>query len=172
MKRHFRRLTAAVLLLSFSALMPVALGQDPQEPKAPHPTLQALKLEIEKIAKESMPGAKAQFVNDTLVAEYKTRPYMVHTHLKTGEFAETSHEQTGPSAEGIMLRLYVGHGKEYLGERVIRQDFHETYWMEYLDARAIKDKNEHVWMELAYGFKADPKTVDALKAAVAGVEKQ
>ncbi|MEW6358658.1 MAG: hypothetical protein AB1696_20150 [Planctomycetota bacterium] len=170
MRRQISRFAAAGLVVGV-AFASLSFGQDAAPDKAPHAALLALKAEIEKIAKDRMPGAKFTFDRGQLVVEYQTRRFTVHSMLKTGAFTEDAAEQIGPDAAGIYVVASVLPGREYMGERMVPQTLREPYWMTDLSAHPIKDKNEHIFLAVSYGLRADKELVEAIKAAAATVAK-
>jgi hypothetical protein len=163
------------LVVGTMAVTRFALSQEKPSATAPHPALVTLKAEFERILKESAPEAKVAFDGESLVVEYRLRKYLVHGggegKLPIWEFSEEAYETTGPSGTGIMLKAHVGPGREYLGQRVVPQTTRKPYWNTYLNAYPVKDKNEHLWIELSSGLCANENLIEALKAAAASVER-
>lgn len=137
----------------------------------PHPTLQALKPEIEKLLKDPLPEAKVEMLGNALMASHQTRTFLVYPIDQTEQIAEDPVEVTGPDRNGFLLRLCVLPGKTYAGALATGQTVREPYWKTYRDAYPIKDRDEHVFLTLSFGFRADEKILAAIKETVAKVGK-
>jgi len=72
------------------------------------------------------PDAKTELTQQTIHFESRTRRFMVHEQLKTGEWQD-AHETIGPQRGGVVGNMELRSGK-YLGAAAVPQAFDKRYF--------------------------------------------
>ena len=92
---------------------------------------------------------------DEFTAQHATQEFEIHTQFKTGEVAQKSQKETGPSAEGFMLT--VRRLKEPLVSAVDTPQFLDRpYWKSYINSRFDPATGQGVAVYFDFGVRLDP----------------
>lgn len=91
----------------------------------------------------------------TLVAEFKTRKFMVHGRSKVGVRSREAHEVVGPSHTGFLVRIHL-QGAGTVNQAIVPQTIREPYWNTDLDVQGLNSR-EQVYIATSYGPGLDAK---------------
>jgi hypothetical protein len=95
------------------------------------------------------------------VYRHHTQTFKIHAIDKTGAISALAHDEEGPNADGVLMRVSLQDGP-YRGAADIPQDLHGPYWTTFINAYPVAD-GKHLWLGLSYGRRADPKLLEAVK---------
>jgi len=120
--------------------------------------------------KQDYPDAKAEITSSKFDIEYKTRKFMIHLPLMTGEWQEAV-EMTGPDRHGVMIHIEL-HELPYDGQAVAPQSFDRHYFTSYLLVPESKQYYSYLHATISYP-EADtkPEFIAAYRELVNGFEK-
>ncbi len=94
------------------------------------------------------PDAKTELTQHTIRFEARTRRFMVHEQLKTGEWQD-AHETIGPQRGGVVGNMELRPGK-YLGAAVVPQAFDKRYYTLLVLAPYSHASDAHLYTHLLY----------------------
>lgn len=97
---------------------------------------------------------------ESLVCEFHTMEYDVHTVDDMGHVSTEAHQETGPQRDGFVIRL-VPLKKAYLRQpRPVYGLSEGAYWRDYF---CVVDDPDHAFrLELRYGTRTDKKLLNAV----------
>ncbi len=94
------------------------------------------------------PDAKTELRQQTIHFESRTRRFMVHEQLKTGEWQD-AHETIGPQRGGVVGDMELRSGK-YLGAAVVPQAFDKRYFTLLVMAPYSDARDAHLYTHVLY----------------------
>ncbi len=151
-------LIGAVLMISSS---PNAQSSSEAAPPAVAETY----ARVEKLLLAHYPNAAVKRENGNLQISYKTRKFMVHNRLKTGEWQEAV-EQIGPDRSGISCSISAAPGP-FMGAAVVPQTFDYRYYQSLMLAPYSKSLNYHLVAHLNYPDDVKPVVLREFNDTVA-----
>lgn len=120
---------------------------------------------VEKILLAYYPNATVKRENGNIQISYKTRKFMMHNRLKTGEWQEAV-EQIGPDRSGISCSISAAPGP-FMGAAVVPQTFDYRYYQSLMLAPYSKSLNYHLVAHLNYPDDVKPIVLREFNDAVA-----
>ena len=112
------------------------------------PAVAAAYASVEKLVLKEYPKATVDRTNGFLRITFKTRKFMVHNRLKTGEW-QNAVEQEGPDRGGILCSVSAAPGP-WMGAAMVPQTFDYRYYQSLLLAPYSKENNCHLTAHLDY----------------------
>ena len=94
------------------------------------------------------PDAKTELRQQTIHFESRTRRFMIHEQLKTGEWQD-AHETIGPQRGGVVGDMELRSGK-YLGAAAVPQAFDKRYFTLLVMAPYSDARDAHLYTQLLY----------------------
>jgi hypothetical protein len=143
-------------------------GQAP--PALPAPVLPKLRWRLRRVLETYYREAFARVDGDVLVIEHKTRAFLIHHPLKTGEWQE-ARETRGPDRGGILARIELRSGR-YDGAAVLPQTFDDRYFKTLVMAEAAPDGSSYLYVHLSYPDDANPAFLAEFQDLVRGAWKR
>jgi hypothetical protein len=114
----------------------------------PLPSQDRLYAEFSRLFRKYYPDVVVQHLDAGISFEYRTRIFMVHESLKTGEWQE-AHAAKGPVAGGILCGIHLRKG-QYFGAAVLPQTFDVRYFKTLVMAPYSSSKDLHLHVSLTY----------------------
>lgn len=152
------------LLACLILLAPVAEG------KRALPRMHKFSEEMQKLVTQEYPGATAEITPGKIDIAFKTRKFMIHYPLMTGEWQEAV-EVAGPDRKGIMVHIEM-HALPYDGQAVAPQTFNNRYYLRYLLVPESKRCDCYLHATLSYPEgDTKPEFITAYRDLVNGFEK-
>ena len=110
--------------------------------------LQPLHDKVRALVKKYYPEASTSLDGTTIQFEYKTRKFMIHTPLMTGEWQD-AHEAIGPQPGGVVGSIELCAG-QYRGQVMLPQTFDDRYFLALELAPYSKQLNCHLRVSLKH----------------------
>lgn len=146
------------------------LAPTAQAEKRALPRMDKFSAEMQKLVTEEYPEAKADITPGKIDIAHKTRKFMIHLPLMTGEWQEAS-EMTGPDRKGVMVHIEM-HALPYDGQAVAPQSFNRHYFTSYLLVPESKQCGCYLHATISYpGADTKPEFITAYRDLVNGFEK-
>lgn len=132
--------------------------------------LRPLTEELRKLVEKHYPKGQVVLKDQTILFEFKTRKFMIHEPLLTGEWQD-AHEEAGPQKGGIAgeLELYPG---PYQGMAEVPQTFDKRYFTLLLMAPDSEKLDCHLYVRLKYPRDVPEEFLREFKQLVEGFETQ
>lgn len=151
MKRWIKLLATTFAILMTCGLV-TARGQlgtpAPAPDKSAAYNMGPLYQEVRQLARRYYPEATSHQLNDKIHFEYKTRVFIVHEPLLSGEWQDPW-EDRGPERGGIHCDMALVRGA-YQGQAAVPQSFDKRYFTLLLTAPYSKELNAHLLTHLKY----------------------
>jgi hypothetical protein len=141
------------ILLTALLAMTAQPAQSDDAPKE----LNALYDRVQKVISTTYPKATFERNGTLFTAKYKTRKFMIHLPLKTGEWQE-ARETEGPDRGGIMCSIQYSKGK-FMGAAMVPQTFDRFYYQSHLMAPYNKKLDAHLIAHLNYPANTPPEVL-------------
>lgn len=119
---------------------------------------------LRKVFVKHYPEIKATTEDGTVRLDWRTRIFMIHHPLKTGEWQDAS-EQRGPQKGGIYCEIIAQPGP-YQGAAVVPQTFDEHYFSLLLLAPYNKRLDQHLHVRLSYPADVNKEFLKTFREAV------
>jgi hypothetical protein len=144
--------------LGMALLFAAARGASSEQPL---PNAERLYAEFSQLFRKYYPDVVSQRSESGVSFEFRTRMFMVHQPLKTGEWQEARAEK-GPIAGGILCRILLYRGP-YVGAAMLPQTFDVWYFKTTVIAPYSAAHGVHLYVAISYPTptRAFPKPVDA-----------
>ena len=136
------------LVAAWAVVGLVATSGLADDPSAPGQTIKRLYPELDRLFRRHYPGIESRIGGDAIRFEYKTRVFLVHEPLKTGEWQDAS-ETKGPNRGGILCDIELRRGK-YVGAAVVPQTFDKRYFKLLVMAPYSSSHDEHLYVHLYF----------------------
>jgi hypothetical protein len=127
----------------FLSLAPLGLGAEP-----PKCDITALYQKVSLLVRHYYPDAACQMLDGRIHFEYKTRVFLVHEALKTGEWQDPI-EELGPQKGGIVGDIELREGPN-ISQAVVPQSFDKRYFVVLLLAPSSEQLNVHLHVLIKY----------------------
>lgn len=124
----------------------------------------------EKVLLSHYPNATVKRENGNLQISYRTRKFMVHNRLKTGEWQEAV-EVIGPDRNGISCGISAAPGP-FMGAAMVPQTFDYRYYQSLMLAPYSKNLNYHLVAHLNYPDDVKPEVVKEFNEAISRFANQ
>lgn len=136
------------------------------------PKVSAFYDQVEELVKKYYPQAEFEQkeAEKQFLARYKTRQFMIHHALKTGEWQEAM-PQEGPNRHGIRLSMQAYPG-QWMGAAVLPQTFSYRYFTSLIAAPYNSKLNMHVHCTLDYPADANPEFLKSYQSLLAEFSKE
>jgi len=141
---HRRAFVAGMAATMFvpAARVGHARGSDEVRP------LERLYAQTRALVLKYYPDAKTEVTKHTIHFEARTRRFMVHEPLKTGEWQD-ARETIGPQRGGVVGNMELRTGK-YLGAAAVPQAFDKRYFTLQVMAPYSEARDVHLYTHLLY----------------------
>ena len=143
--------TFLVLPMLFTFAAPVLEPQD----TAPKIDFKKFTDEIKKLVLKEYPKAKITTEGSLIHFEFKTRKFMIHEPLLTGEWQDAG-EEIGPQRGGVFCDMEFLAGK-YAAQAAVPQKFDKRYFTTSLSAPYSKELDCHLYIHFKYPQNVSPK---------------
>ena len=129
--------------------------------------LTSIQTQLKTLFEKSKLDVAISVEDQTLTARYKTREFMVHIPLMTGQYQDAFKEE-GPDFKGLLVTLRVGKGRREERQIVLPQTSKQPYWLVYLDMLPLKN-GFCLDVNIKYSPDFDVKLVEEIKHIAAEV---
>ncbi len=141
--------------------------------KEVHFVLDSLKPQIENILKQCLSDAIVDAKGTTLIAQCDTRKFKIPPEdipqdIEMKGWSSPSGDVI-PNPKGIVIELSVLPGEKSMGQKSAGS-FRKKYWNLYRQDYPIRNRDEHIWIELYYGKEVDMELLKRIKAIVESVQ--
>ena len=144
------RVALVVLFYSTASSMASIQASEPMSPKL---------VRLEKDLRQRFNDLDITYRSDnggrTLIAEFRTRKFMVHVGSKMGQRSREAHEVVGPSHAGFLIRFHLQDAGT-VNQAHVPQTIREPYWNTNLNVFRL-DNQEQVYVAYSYGAALDAK---------------
>jgi hypothetical protein len=138
-----------------------------EEPKT-LPSLQSFGAAMQKLVAQEYKDLRADIAAGHIDMKSKTRKFMIHFPLMTGEWQEAV-EVEGPDRHGIMMHIEV-HALPYDGQAMAPQVFNNRYYQRLLLVPESKKCSCYLHATLSYPDDTKPEFIKAWTKLVNGFE--
>jgi hypothetical protein len=151
--------SAFLLLLSTAAAL---AGEEA------HPELSRVMDRLRPWIETRRPEATVTIENGRLLVRHRTRTYLAHPLLKTGDYAAEPREMEGPDREGFRLELSVKGPKfAEVTARVYPRTVREPYWSAHCALLPLKGGEGFLHLVLRYGARCPRELLEDLLGCLA-----
>ncbi len=155
-------LVAAWLVVSLAVASGFA-----DDPPAQEQTIKRLYPELDRLFRRYYPNVESRVAGDAIHFAYKTRVFLVHEPLKTGEWQD-AREIEGPDRGGILCDIESRKGP-YAGAAVVPQTFDKRYFKLLVMAPYSSGHDEHLYVHLYFPADASDDFLHEFGKLVSGV---
>lgn len=114
--------------------------------------------------------------DNELVLEHQVQEFMVHTVYRDGRIDDNAHPEKGPNVQGFRLRVRVAAGPRYEGPIALTPEGYGSvahpYWRIQVRYVRLPSVDEHLWVTLAMGSRADQKLLNRIDDAITEYVRQ
>ena len=144
-------------------LLMIALA--PSVLRADQDLIAELSQELTKIGQDLGKGAKVVRTGERVDLTFRTRTFFVHGSSKSGRYDLEPHKETGPSIDGLMVRIWLNEGV-YNGQAMIPQTLNQKYWKTQLHQVPVSEGQQHLRLNLSYGARPNKEVLAKVVALV------
>jgi hypothetical protein len=150
-----RHLTFVPILLALLAIAPPVQADDPDPAESGAFAIERLYQDVRLLVRRYYPDATAHRLGDKIHFEDRTRVFVVHDPLKTGEWQDPV-EERGPRMGGVHGDIELRPGR-YDGAAAVPQAFDKRYFVVHLYAPYSKRADRYLYVHLKLPSLDTPK---------------